>query len=257
MIPHWMLIELALAHGIEYDTEYVSFTGKEQKSEKYLALNPKSVVPTLILHGDDGAKETITESAATALLLAARHPEAHLSPADVRSFQYAKYLETMVYLANTVLPSMRDWFYAEKDSGSSDPASIQTIKAMARKRIGAAWDLLEKQLEGQPYLVENIVDGTPQPTAADYTFVILARWSRYFEEHALKWKNLKGLVDRMTARESWKRLFEKERLFNRDDPTWPDVPCVLNVVAGDAYADLHVTVSNYGEGTVYANESGK
>lgn len=224
MIPHWILIELALAHGVEYDTEYVSFTAKDQKSDKYLALNPKGVVPTLILHGKDGAKETITESAATAMLLAARHPEAHLSPADTRSFQYAKYVETMIYLANAVLPSMRDWFYAEKDSHSTDPTSIDTIKSMARKRIATAWDLLEKQLEGQPYLVENIVDGERQPTAADYTFVILARWSRYFEEHALKWKNLKGLVDRMTAREGWQRLREAERLYNRDDPTWPDVP---------------------------------
>ena len=224
MIPHWILIELALAHGVEYDTEYVSFTAKDQKSEKYLALNPKGVVPTLILHGDDGVKETITESAATALLLAARHPEAHLAPADPRSFQYAKYLETVIYLANTVSPSMRDWFYAEKDSGSSDPTSIETIKAMARKRIGAAWDLLEKQLEGQPYLVENIVDGIPQPTAADYMFVILARWSRYFDEHALKWQNLRALILRMTEREGWQVLREKERLYNRDDPTWPDVP---------------------------------
>lgn len=224
MMPHWILIELALAHGVEYDTEYVSFTAKDQKSEKYLALNPKGVVPTLILHGDDGVKETITESAATALLLAARHPEAHLAPADPQSFQYAKYLETVIYLANTVSPSMRDWFYAEKDSGSSDPTSIETIKAMARKRIGAAWDLLETQLEGQPYLVENIVDGTPQPTAADYMFVILARWSRYFEEHALKWKNLRALVLRMTEREGWQVLRENERLYNRDDPTWPDVP---------------------------------
>jgi glutathione S-transferase len=230
MIPHWMLIELALAHGIEYDTEYVSFTGKDQKSDKYLALNPKGVVPTLIVQGQDGAKEIITESVATAMLLAARHPEAHLAPSDVRSFQYAKYLETMIFLANTVSPSMRNWFYAEKDSGCSDPKSIEAIKAMAMKRIVSAWDLLEKQLEGRTYLVENIVDGTPQPTAADYTFVILARWSRYFEAHALKWKNLKGLVDRMTARDGWKRLCEAERLQNREDPTWPDVPCVCEEI---------------------------
>lgn len=224
MIPHWLLIELALAHGIKYDTEYVSFTAKDQKSEKYLALNPKGVVPTLILHGQGGEKEIITESAATAMLLAARHPEARLSPADVRSFQYAKYVETMCFFANSVQPAMRDWFYAAKDSGSDDPKSIETIQSMARQRIKFAWDLLEKQLEGQPYLVENIVDGEPQPTAADYTFVILARWSRYFEEHALKWKNLKALVERMTKREGWARLREAERLYNRDDPTWPDVP---------------------------------
>jgi glutathione S-transferase len=230
MIPHWILIELAHVHGIEYDTEYVSFSAKNQKSDQYLALNPKGVVPTLIVHGQDGAKETITESAATAMLLAARHPEAHLAPADVQSFQYAKYLETMIFLASTVLPSMRDWFYAEKDSGSNDSASIETIKTMARKRIGAAWNILETQLEGRPYLVENFVDGIPQPTAADYTFVILARWSRNFDEHALKWKNLKGLVERMVARESWARFMEQERLSDSDDPTWPGVPYVFGEV---------------------------
>ena len=38
----------------------------------------------------------------------------------------------MLYLANTLLPAFRDWFYADKDG---DPAGADAVKALARKRI--------------------------------------------------------------------------------------------------------------------------
>ncbi|KAJ9105830.1 hypothetical protein QFC19_003400 [Naganishia cerealis] len=218
MIPHWLLVELSQRHDVKFTTHHVDFSRNAQKTEEYLRINPKGVVPALVIQNDDGTSDTITESAATALLLAARHPEANLAPWDVGSLQYAKYVEVMVYLANTVLPSMRDWFYAATDSQSTNAATVDTIKQMAQRRIRAAWDLLDKQLQDQPYLVENVVEGKWQPTAADYTFVILARWSRNFEEHAVKWKNLNALIQRMTSRESWIALKEKQKL---DDPNWP------------------------------------
>ncbi|KAJ9091472.1 hypothetical protein QFC21_007207 [Naganishia friedmannii] len=218
MIPHWLLIELSQRHGITFDTHSVDFSAKAQKSEAYLKINPKGVVPALVIHNDNGTSASYTESAAIALLLAARHPEANLAPLDVRSPQYAKYIETMVYLANTVLPSMRDWFYARADSQSSSEPTIATIKQMARTRIRAAWDLLDTQLQDQPYLVENVVRGEHQPTAADFLLVVLARWSRNFEEHAVKWKNLDALIRRMTSRDSWVVLKAQEEF---DDADWP------------------------------------
>lgn len=221
MIPHWLLLELSHFHGITFDTHSVDFSTGAQKSEEYLAINPKGVVPTLVVHNNDnndGSSSSYTESAALALLLAARHPEAHLAPQDTQSPQYAKYIETMVYLANTVQPSMRDWFYASADSQSTSEPVIAAIKQMAVRRIRSAWDLLDRQLQDQPYLVRNVVDGEWQPTVADFMVVVFARWSRNFEEHAIRWKNLDGLIRRMTSRDSWVALKAKETL---DDSDWP------------------------------------
>ncbi|KAJ9115403.1 hypothetical protein QFC22_005158 [Naganishia vaughanmartiniae] len=218
MIPHWLLIELSQLDGITFDTQEVDFSSRAQKSEEYLAINPKGVVPTLVIHNDDGSSSSYTESAAIALLLAARHPQANLAPHNVQSPQYAKYIETMIYLANTVLPAMRDWFYASSDSQSSSESTIKTIKQMATRRIGAAWDLLDKQLQDQPYLVENVVGGEWQPTAADFLVVVLARWSRNFDEPAVKWNNLDGLIRRMTSRGSWVALKANQEL---EDAEWP------------------------------------
>jgi glutathione S-transferase len=38
----------------------------------------------------------------------------------------------MVYLANTILPAMRDWFYADSDG---DPAGAEAVRALACRRL--------------------------------------------------------------------------------------------------------------------------
>ena len=111
---HWMLIEL----GVEFYAERLNLEAGEQRSPTYLQLNPAGRVPTLVVDG-----QACTELAALLMLLAERHPEAKLAPASGNS-QRGKWLETMVYLTNTLSPAMRDWFYAEKDGELSNaPAS--------------------------------------------------------------------------------------------------------------------------------------
>ncbi|MCT6568506.1 hypothetical protein N4308_14960, partial [Staphylococcus aureus] len=78
------------------------------------------------------------------------HPEGGLAP-EPGSAERAAWLELMIYLANTVLPAMRDWFYADSDG---DPAGAEGVRALARRRIEEACDRLDTELaDGRDYLV--------------------------------------------------------------------------------------------------------
>lgn len=195
---HWVLVHLELAHGVSHTTQLVDFGQSAQKSDWYTALNPKQRVPTLVVE-DTG--EVLTESSAILLYLAERHPEARIGPAAGEKGR-AKYLETMVFLGNSLLPALRDLVYAGKDGESGAPA--EAVKDLARKKIGQVWDLLDDQLEGKEYLVGQ------GPTVADFLAVSVTGWFDSFEEEACKRKNVAGLVQRMKARDDWKDVRRRE-----------------------------------------------
>jgi len=195
---HWVLVHLEQAHGIKHTTLIVDFAQCAQKSEWYTALNPKQRVPTLVVE-DTG--EALTESSAILLYLAERHPEAKLESA-VGETGRIKYLETMVFLANSLLPALRDLVYAGKDGEGG--AAAEAVKDLARKKIGQVWDLLDKQLEGKEYLVRS------GPTVADFLAVSVTGWFDAFEEEACKRRNVAGWVKRMKEREDWKEVRRRE-----------------------------------------------
>ena len=133
MAVHWMLIEI----GVPFDAVLVDLDAGAQRDPDYLRLNPAGRVPTLVVDG-----QPHSESAALLMLLAERHPEAAMMP-SVGAPERADWLEMMIYLANTLLPAMRDWFYAGKDG---DPAGADAVSALARKRIESTWDRLDARL---------------------------------------------------------------------------------------------------------------
>jgi glutathione S-transferase len=194
MAVHWMLIEL----GAEFRAERLDLEKGEQHSPAYLQLNPAGRVPTLVVDG-----QACTESAALLMLLAERHPEAKLAPA-AGDAQRARWLETMVYLTNTLSSAMRDWFYAEKDGKPSD---AMAIKRLALTRIESAWDRLNTLLsDGRPYLLgENM-------TTADFLWTMLMRWSRNMPRPATNWNHIAPYVIRMRARPGFREVCRREGL---------------------------------------------
>lgn len=195
---HWVLVHLELAHGVGHATQLVDFGQSAQKSEWYTALNPKQRVPTLVV---EETGDVLTESSAILLYLAERHPEAEIGPV-VGAAGRTKYLETMVFLGNSLLPALRDLVYAGKDGAGGEAA--EAVKDLARKKIGQVWDLLDAQLEGKEYLVG------PNPTVADFLAVSVTGWFDAFEEEACKRKNVAGLVQRMKARDDWQEVRRRE-----------------------------------------------
>lgn len=191
---HWMLLEL----GVEFRAELVDLDAGAQRSAEYMRLNPQGRVPTLVADSEAHA-----ESAALLMLLAERHPGAGFAPA-VGDPGRARWLETMIYLANNLLPPFRDWFYADKDGA---PEGAAAVKALAGRRIEAAFSRLDGLLaDGRPYLLGEAI------TTADFLAVMLMRWSRNMAKPATAWPALGDYVQRLRARPAYIETCRREGL---------------------------------------------
>lgn len=194
MAVHWALLHA----NLPFDTELVDIDQGAQHEPAYRRLNPTGRVPTLIVDG-----KPRTESAALLMLLAERHPEAHLAPAADAPAR-AEWFETMIWLANTVLPAMRDWFYAGIDGDAQGEAAV---RALARKRIEAACAQLDARLsDGRQYLVGGAL------STVDLLAVVLMRWTRNMPRPATDWPRLSHYIVRMRSLPSFAALHQREGL---------------------------------------------
>jgi len=193
MLPHLVLLEAGAAHELRA----VDLSAGAQRDPQYLKLNPNGVVPTLIVDGVPTG-----ECSALALLLAERHPEARLAPA-AGAPNRAAFLQWMFYLANTLQPAFRLWWYPQ-DAGDVPP---DAAKAGAQKRIEAVWTRIDTHLAAHgPYLLGD------EFSVADLYVTMLMRWSRNMPRPALNWPHLAELAQRVRSRASWKKLYEIEGL---------------------------------------------
>ncbi len=108
------------------------------------------------------------------------------------------------HLANTLLPAMRDWFYAATDG---EPSGATAVKALARSRIEGAWDLLDARVaETHAYLVGD------RRTTADLLAMMLMRWSRSMPRPATQWPNLAGYIGLLRTIPSFAEVNRRENL---------------------------------------------
>ena len=82
-----------------YKTELIAFMKGDHRSPRYLELNPKGKVPTLIVDG-----RVLTENVAILLWLAARFPEANLLPQYQDAFDKAQLVADLTYCASGLHP---------------------------------------------------------------------------------------------------------------------------------------------------------
>lgn len=190
---HWMLLEMQLEHELVR----VNLDAGEHKQERYLKLNPNGMVPTLIVDG-----QATYETAGLLILLSERHPEKGLAPAPGTP-ERILFLQWMIYLANTVMPAYRGWFYPHAPAGEANSA---VIKEDARKQIEAAWDRVDAHLATRPYLAGDRL------SAVDFLGTMLMRWSRNMPKPATEWKAIGEYVKRMKALPSFRALYESEGL---------------------------------------------
>jgi glutathione S-transferase len=194
LVVHWLLIEI----GAPHELRLLDFESKQHKSADYLKLNPKGVVPTLLIDG-----EPVFESTALVMHLADAHPGVGLAPPP-GSLQRAHYYQWLVYLANNMQPAFRNWYYPNEALGE---ALADRVKDQARLCIEACWDQLDTHLaEHGPWLLGDTL------SAADFHLTMLMRWSRNLPKQATQWPNLGRLAARMKARPSFKLLYEREGL---------------------------------------------
>ncbi len=194
LVVHWLLIDLEVPHVLRR----VDLEAREQKTPAYLALNPSGVVPTLVI---DGAPRC--EAAAIVMHLADAYPLAALAPAPGTPAR-ARYYQWVCFMANTLQPAYRAWFYPDEPAGE---AHADAAKAQARGRIEAAWDQVAVHLtSGGPYLLGDEV------SAADFLLTMLMRWSRNMPRPAHTAPVLAAHAQRMKARPSFRELYAREGL---------------------------------------------
>ncbi len=191
---HWMLIEL----GAPFEAIKVDIEKDEQKSPDFLKINPAGHLPALVVDGKPHA-----EVAAMLMLLAERDPERRFDvPAG--SPERADYLQRMFFLANTVQPAFRAWFYPHEPAG---PEYVAPVQAMARARLEAAFTRMDANLsDGRTYMLGERV------TALDFLAAMLIRWSRNMPKPATDWPRLKAYADRMRAMPSLREVHAREGL---------------------------------------------
>ncbi len=195
MCVHQALIETSA----EYRLILVDLEAGGQRDPAYLRLNPNGVVPTLLI--DD---VPFAESAALLMTIATRHPQAGLAPAETSSSRIAWY-QWIVYLANTLQPAFRSWFYPR--DVSDDPDTQAIFMPATRRKIESVWTRIDTHLAAQgPYLLGA------EFSAADLMLIMLMRWSRNMPKPATEWPALRQYAARMKDRRSWKQLYELEGL---------------------------------------------
>ena len=194
LVVHWLLIELDIPHTLHM----LDFDRNEQKSPEYLKLNPAGRVPALVTDG-----QVLTEAAAIVMHLADSHPEAQLAPA-LGSQQRARYYRWMFFMANTLQPAYRAWFYATEPAGEGN---ADAVKEQARKQLEDAWQAVADHLQANgPYLLGEEI------SAADFMLTMLMRWSRNMPRPSDTWPVLKAFADRMKARPAFREVYAREGL---------------------------------------------
>ena len=195
MCVHQALIET----NAEYRLVLVDLQAGGQRDPAYLQLNPSGVVPTLLIDS-----VPYSESAALLMTLATRHPQAGLAPPDTSSSRIAWY-QWIVYMANTLQPAFRSWFYP--GDNSDDPDTQARLVPATRRKIEGAWTRIDAHLAAQgPYLLGA------EFSAADLMLIMLMRWSRNMLKPATEWPALRQYAARMKDRPSWKQLYALEGL---------------------------------------------
>jgi glutathione S-transferase len=150
--------------GAAYVLERVDFAADEQRSPRYLAINPKGRVPALATE-----RGVLTETPAMLAFVAQSFPAARLAPLD-DPFAFAE-----VQAFNSYLCSSLHVAHAHRMRGHRwvDPADTAAIAALQRKvpeSVGAGFELIERDMFRGPWVMGE------RYTICDPYLFTLAQW---------------------------------------------------------------------------------
>ena len=131
--------------GLEYDLRHVDITAGEHRSERFLAVNPRGLIPTLVT--DSG--EVISETAAIMMYLADRHRLTELAPLPDEAGRGVLH-DWLYYHVGEVQEAGKRQAYAHRYS--TDPADIPRIRARAKEALLGRWGIVDRHLAAHgPY----------------------------------------------------------------------------------------------------------
>ncbi|TWA87853.1 GST-like protein [Azospirillum brasilense] len=187
-VPGWgsVLTEAMLVQcGVPFVFEDVGgFDAPGAARQRLLALNPLGQIPTLVL--PDGT--VMTESAAIALLLAERHPDAGLAPPPDAP-ERATFLRLLVWLVANVYPTFTFGDYPERWVTEA-PETLGGAMVEQRKTL---WLWLESQLGDGPWVLGQ------RFSALDIYVGAMVHWRPRHAWFAERCPKLSGVAERVKA----------------------------------------------------------
>jgi glutathione S-transferase len=194
LVPHVLLQEI----GVKFELVLLDRDKQQHRSPEYLKLNPHGRIPTLV----DGDL-VLYETAAIALHLCDRHPEARLAP-ELGTAERAHFYKWLIYLTNTVQAGMITYYYPER--WASSEAGAKDVKARVEQQLNGMFDTIEQSLGEGPFLLGK------RYTAADPYLLMLGRWSRGFGRPARTLPKVGKLMETVMARPAVQRAYKNEGL---------------------------------------------
>lgn len=194
LLPHMMLREI----GVPFELRLVDREANAHRHPDYLRLNPNGRIPVLL---DDGL--VLYETAAIALHLVDRHPEAELGP-RISSSDRAPFYKWMIHLTNTPQVDYLSWFYP--DRYVSDPAMAPEVQRAAAARLEEDFERIALQLGDGPWLLGS------RFSAADLFLFMLIRWGRAMPKPPRIRPPLAALAARVLARPAVQAALDAERI---------------------------------------------
>lgn len=190
LATHIALVEA----GAPYTLARVDFAGQEQRSERYLAINPLGRVPALVT--EDGI---LTETPALLAYLAQRFPAAQLAPVD-DTFAFARCQSFNTYLSSTVHVA-----HAHKMRGyrwTDDEAALAALRRKVPETMTTAMALVERALDG-PYVL-----GEAYSICDAYLYTI-AGWLERDEADLARLPRVMAHRERVGARPATRRALDE------------------------------------------------
>jgi glutathione S-transferase len=193
MAPHGALEEA----GAKYELTLVNTDEGAQRDPAYLKLNPNAKVPILVVNG----KFVMFESAAMAMFIADRHPQAKLAPGPDEMAR-GHFYQWLTHLTNSVQPAMLRYYYPERHA--AEEGSHEAVKAKAMEEIASLWGRIDQHLASYgPYLLGE------RFSAADIFAHMLSGWQQCCPNTYERFPNVKRLADLVAARPAMQRVIQK------------------------------------------------
>jgi glutathione S-transferase len=183
--------------GKPYETVLTNTREGAQFKPEFVAINPKSKVPTLIR--DDGS--VLTEYPAIAFWLARTNPQAKLLPDDPDG--QARALEFIDYCVATM--HMQGFSRIFRPANfSANEADHPAVQAKGEETFSKGLALMDKALEGKEYLLGRF-------SIADTALFYVCFWWAFRLKKPLP-KNVAAHYERMKARPAVQRTLQAEGL---------------------------------------------
>lgn len=198
MAPHIVLSEI----GVDYEPRRVNFAEKQQYSEEYKAINPKSRVPVLLIDGF-----VLTEVPAILTYLAQRFPQSNLLPAGGEAM--GRCLEWLAYASSTVHPAYAHLRRPERYL--PDPATFPPLQERGEASFMEYIGFIDSRLAGKQFAAGDTY------SIADAYLLVFFGWANGMKKHnmAEKFPNYSAVARRVLARPAVKRVIELEKIHER------------------------------------------